>query len=115
MTDSAGTTQDTKRNQRWARELEASLETEFIGLPILTYAQTSSTNDMIKTLANEGAPEGLTVIAREQTQGRGQLGRTWFSPAGLGVSHLVSTPSRARRAHRPLPHLPVPTVFAAST
>jgi BirA family biotin operon repressor/biotin-[acetyl-CoA-carboxylase] ligase len=30
----------------------------------------------------EGAPEGLLVVADRQTAGRGRLGRTWHSPPG---------------------------------
>ncbi|MBV9211147.1 MAG: biotin--[acetyl-CoA-carboxylase] ligase, partial [Acidobacteria bacterium] len=31
------------------------------------------------------ASEGLCVVAREQTRGRGRLGREWTSPAGAGL------------------------------
>jgi BirA family biotin operon repressor/biotin-[acetyl-CoA-carboxylase] ligase len=30
-------------------------------------------------------PEGLCVVAREQTEGRGRAGRVWISPAGAGL------------------------------
>jgi BirA family transcriptional regulator, biotin operon repressor / biotin---[acetyl-CoA-carboxylase] ligase len=39
-------------------------------------------------LGEGGAPEGATVIAEEQTAGRGRLGRTWVAPPGTGL--LVS-------------------------
>lgn len=35
-----------------------------------------------RELADSGAPEGATVIARAQHAGRGRRGRTWFSPEG---------------------------------
>lgn len=41
-----------------------------------------STLDAIHALAARGAPAGTTVIAEEQTAGRGRDGRTWHSPAG---------------------------------
>ena len=44
-----------------------------------------STNDAAKALALEGAPHGTVVVAGEQTRGRGTKGRTWHSPAGLGL------------------------------
>ncbi len=44
-----------------------------------------STNRIVKDLAAAGAPEGLTVIAEEQTEGRGRLGRSFYSPAGTGI------------------------------
>lgn len=44
-----------------------------------------STNNYLKRLAAEGAPEGTVVIADEQTAGRGRLGRSFASPAGSGI------------------------------
>jgi BirA family transcriptional regulator, biotin operon repressor / biotin---[acetyl-CoA-carboxylase] ligase len=44
-----------------------------------------STNDLLLALAEKGAPEGTIVIAREQTQGRGQFHRPWVSPLGKGL------------------------------
>lgn len=35
--------------------------------------------------AKGGAPEGLCIIAREQTRGRGRLDRSWHSPKDAGV------------------------------
>src|SRR5205807_2910296 len=32
-----------------------------------------------------GAPEGLCVVAREQTAGRGRLNRSWYSPQDAGL------------------------------
>ena len=49
------------------------------------YDQVASTMDVAKTLAEEGAPHGTTVVATSQNSGRGRLGRTWFSPAGAGL------------------------------
>ncbi len=42
----------------------------------------ASTNDAAAGLARDGAEHGTVVVAREQTAGRGRLGRTWHSPAG---------------------------------
>lgn len=44
-----------------------------------------STNDEAAALARAGAPEGTSVIAEEQTAGRGRAGRAWTSPAGAGL------------------------------
>ncbi|HEY7792183.1 MAG TPA: biotin--[acetyl-CoA-carboxylase] ligase [Vicinamibacterales bacterium] len=44
-----------------------------------------STNDLAMTSAASGAPEGTTIVADEQTAGRGRRGRTWFSPPGSGL------------------------------
>lgn len=44
-----------------------------------------STNTVLRTLAEQGAPEGTVVIADEQTGGRGRMGRAFYSPAGSGI------------------------------
>lgn len=50
-----------------------------------------STNLELKKLAETGAPQGTVVVAREQTAGRGRMGRTFHSPkdAGLYFSCLL--------------------------
>lgn len=44
-----------------------------------------STNTYAKRLAAEGAPQGTVIIADHQTGGRGRLGRSFSSPAGMGI------------------------------
>ncbi len=44
-----------------------------------------STNTRAKQLAAQGAPQGTIVIAGHQTGGRGRLGRSFSSPAGMGI------------------------------
>lgn len=44
-----------------------------------------STNTYAKQLAISGAPEGTIVIADRQTGGRGRMGRSFSSPAGMGI------------------------------
>jgi BirA family biotin operon repressor/biotin-[acetyl-CoA-carboxylase] ligase len=44
-----------------------------------------STNNRVKQMALEGAPQGTTVIAGHQTGGRGRMGRSFHSPAGSGL------------------------------
>ena len=46
--------------------------------------KTTSTNTIIRQRANE-SPEGLVVVAEEQSEGRGRLGRSFFSPGGTGL------------------------------
>lgn len=60
------------------------------GVPrVLYFPALPSTNDTADALADSGAPEWTTVVAEQQTAGRGRLGRTWFSPPGAGL--YVST------------------------
>jgi BirA family biotin operon repressor/biotin-[acetyl-CoA-carboxylase] ligase len=58
-----------------------------------------STNEYLKELARSGAPEGTVVIAWEQTQGKGRLGRRWLSPkGGAWFSLLLRPPIPAEQA-----------------
>ena len=41
---------------------------------------TTSTNDDVRALAAEGAPEGTVVFAEEQVAGRGRRGNLWIAP-----------------------------------
>ncbi len=49
------------------------------------YRSISSTNTVLKKMAAEGAPEGLTLIAGAQTEGRGRMGRNFYSPSDSGI------------------------------
>ncbi len=52
---------------------------------ILRYDSLPSTNTEAASQAARGAPEGLCVVAREQTRGRGRRERAWASPKGAGL------------------------------
>jgi BirA family biotin operon repressor/biotin-[acetyl-CoA-carboxylase] ligase len=58
---------------------------------ILRFDSVTSTQDVLRDLAERGAVEGTVVVAETQTAGRGRSGRIWESPRGLGlyVSVLV--------------------------
>lgn len=62
----------------------------------------TSTNTVLKTLAAEGAPAGLALIAGEQTAGRGRMGRSFYSPpdSGLYLSLLLRPNMSAVEATR---------------
>ncbi|HNT76312.1 MAG TPA: biotin--[acetyl-CoA-carboxylase] ligase [Anaerolineae bacterium] len=49
------------------------------------WPQIGSTNDAALAAGQQGAAEGLLVLADEQTAGRGRLARRWESPAGVGL------------------------------
>ena len=65
---------------------------------ILRFDSLPSTNTEAARQAALGAPEGLCVIAREQTAGRGRRERAWVSPkdAGLYVSVVLRPELDAR-------------------
>lgn len=44
-----------------------------------------STSSELKRLANEGAKEWTVILAEEQREGRGRLGRQWISKEGEGI------------------------------
>jgi BirA family biotin operon repressor/biotin-[acetyl-CoA-carboxylase] ligase len=44
-----------------------------------------STNRYVRDEALAGAPEGLVVVAEEQTEGRGRRGRSWAAPRGSSL------------------------------
>ncbi|MDA8253939.1 MAG: biotin--[acetyl-CoA-carboxylase] ligase [Rhodospirillales bacterium] len=56
-----------------------------------------STSDLCRARALDGEPDGLAVLARRQTRGRGTNGRAWQSPEGnLYLSVLLRPQEEAR-------------------
>jgi len=78
-----------------ADSITRGLETRFIGQKILYYPRLTSTMAVARQEAQRGAPEGTVVIADEQTEGRGRLGRTWLTPRGNIALSLVLYPRLA--------------------
>ena len=66
-------------------ELRPLLNTHDLGQTLHWFAEVSSTNDVAKRLADEGAAHGEMVVAEAQTAGRGRRGRVWASPAGRNI------------------------------
>jgi BirA family biotin operon repressor/biotin-[acetyl-CoA-carboxylase] ligase len=61
-----------------------------IGRHIIRLEEATSTNDVAKRYAKSGEAEGLVIVAKRQTEGRGRLGRQWASPeGGLYLSVLL--------------------------
>jgi BirA family biotin operon repressor/biotin-[acetyl-CoA-carboxylase] ligase len=87
-------TQVIGRAAGWANEVFDSIE---------------STNNRAIELANKSAPEGVIVAARQQTAGKGRLGRVWVSPpdSGLYISFIL-------RSNLARPMVPIMS-FAAGT
>ncbi len=75
--------------------IESQLTTKVFGKQISfaneLWDSIDSTNTRAKELAAQGAPEGVMVVARQQTTGRGRQGHNWFSPvdSGIYVSFLL--------------------------
>ena len=82
------------------------LKSRRLGTIIHHYLEIGSTNDAARQFAEQGAPEGTLVLAEEQTQGRGRLGRPWLSEQGTGIYasillRPVVKPRYAAVHHRP--------------
>jgi len=78
------------------------------GAPLHWYELLDSTQNRARELAEAGAPDGTLVLADQQVQGRGRLGRSFVSPPGKGVwMSLVLRPSI------PLPFAPQLTLLTA--
>src|SRR5579864_1131231 len=66
----------------YTHERLGALDTRTIGRRLRWYTTLPSTNDLAMRLAELGEPEGAVIVAEEQTEGRGRLGRAWASPRG---------------------------------
>ena len=54
-------------------------------LDISVFPSVTSTNTLLKEMAEQGAKEGTIIIAEEQTAGRGRTGKQFYSPKGTGI------------------------------
>jgi BirA family transcriptional regulator, biotin operon repressor / biotin---[acetyl-CoA-carboxylase] ligase len=68
---------------RWEGRVRRALPGFFEPLEVV--ASLPSTMARAAELAAGGAAEGATVLAEEQTAGRGRLGRTWVAPPGSSL------------------------------
>ncbi len=70
--------------------LKACLPAQYKNLDLHIYDTIDSTNLKARQLAAEGAPHGTVVMAKQQTSGRGRLGRSFFSPReGIYLSIVI--------------------------
>jgi BirA family biotin operon repressor/biotin-[acetyl-CoA-carboxylase] ligase len=79
---------------------------------VVYHSSVSSTQTMAHQLVNEGEDEGTVVVADEQTQGRGRLGRVWKSQrqAGIWMSLILKPNIDVRQA----PQLTLVTAVAVT-
>lgn len=69
--------------------VKAALKSKILGNTIIVLDSVGSTNDYLKQLGNEGAQSGTVVTAREQTKGKGRLGRSWQGARGKALAFSV--------------------------
>jgi len=72
-----------------------NLETSFVGQRVVYYPSLTSTMEVAKREAQQGAAEGTVIIAGEQTAGKGRQERTWLSPRGNIALSIILYPSAA--------------------
>ncbi len=65
------------------------ISSDIFNIPIINnviiYEKTESTNTLAKEFIAKNCVDGTLIIAKEQTAGKGRLGRSFSSPAGEGL------------------------------
>ena len=86
-------------------EIEKYLQTRDFGRNLVCLDKTESTNLDAKMAAANGCAHGYTVVADEQTAGRGRLNHAWLSPSGINI--YVSIVLKPRTVPSSFPQIPV--------
>ena len=72
-------------NTMYAQEISPYLRTQWLGRHYRYETEVTSTNTILKELAEKNAPHGMVVAAGNQTAGKGRLGRKWSSAPYSGI------------------------------
>lgn len=86
--------------------------TSFVGRRFLYFDRITSTQDIVIALAQRGEKEGIVVLAKEQTRGRGRRGRKWIAPPGSSL--LMSVLLRPSFKPKYLPSLSLFSALACA-
>lgn len=73
-----------------------------MNINIFRFDEIGSTNTEALEMARRGAAEGVAVVARRQTAGRGRLGRTWFAETDSAILFSIILRPRFELARFPL-------------
>lgn len=76
-----------------ASAITEGLKTRFIGQRLLYYPSLTSTMELARQVAQQGADEGTVIVADEQTAGRGRLKREWLTPTGNIALSVILHPA----------------------
>jgi BirA family transcriptional regulator, biotin operon repressor / biotin---[acetyl-CoA-carboxylase] ligase len=79
---------------------QSALEQALVARSVRYYDSIGSTNDVAMEWLLQGAESRSVVIAHQQTQGRGRLGRTWITPHGAALALSVVLHPPLTLAHR---------------
>ncbi len=85
----------------YAEEIQAGLETRWLATEIHYFETVDSTNRVALDLARSGSAHGTTVVADQQTAGRGRLGRSFFSPPAANLYTSIVLRPRINIAEAP--------------
>jgi BirA family biotin operon repressor/biotin-[acetyl-CoA-carboxylase] ligase len=85
----------------YAEEIQASLDTSWLAKEIHYFETVDSTNRIALELARSGSAHGTTVVADQQTAGRGRLGRSFFSPPATNLYTSIVLRPRIHTAEAP--------------
>jgi BirA family transcriptional regulator, biotin operon repressor / biotin---[acetyl-CoA-carboxylase] ligase len=96
--------------------IQSTLATKSLGHRIELHTQVGSTNREAVALAQAGVEHGTIVLADAQTEGRGRLSRSWFSPPGINLycSIILRQAIDSVRLSEWLSWLPLITALAAA-
>lgn len=70
-------------------ELQSIMSSKWAGKNLLFFEKVDSTNNMVRALAEQGAPEGTLAVAANQTAGKGRRGRSWSAPEGTSIAMSI--------------------------
>jgi len=85
----------------YAEEIQVGLETSWLAKELHYFETVDSTNHVALELARSGAAHGTTVVADQQTAGRGRLRRSFFSPPGTNLYTSIVLRPRIHTAEAP--------------
>lgn len=85
----------------YTEEIQADLETRWLATEIHYFETVDSTNRVALELARSGSAHGTTVVADQQTAGRGRLGRSFFSPPAVNLYTSIILRPRINTAEAP--------------
>ena len=81
--------------------IEPILQTRWLGREITHLSSVPSTNQVARQRAAEGCPHGTVVLAEEQTDGRGRLGRGWTNLKGKDICMSMVLRPKLEAQHAP--------------
>jgi BirA family biotin operon repressor/biotin-[acetyl-CoA-carboxylase] ligase len=85
----------------YAEEIQIGLETSWLAKEIHYFETVDSTNHVALDLARSDSAHGTTVVADQQTAGRGRLGRPFFSPPATNLYTSLVLRPRIHTAEAP--------------